>query len=599
MSNNTIFTATNLGILSGTRTLTDFVGTNDDFDFYTFDLTQNSDLNLIFDSESALTVSLIADLNNNGVVDSGETVFSSSTFSGNTVSRFVSLPNDTYVIQVERAFSNSANYDLTLIETSRPGTVATDPGNTIGDALDLGSITGSIQLNDYVGVLDEFDFYQFTLDRNSDVSISVQGIQSSSTNFSISLIADLNSNGIVDSGETIVGGGVGSGGRTFNAPLPDGSYLTVISPFFSSQSFQYEKTLTVTPTPGNVGTDPGDTLNTAFNLGILSGNRTFREYVGSLDEIDVYQFRLTEKSDVSFTFTGSSPGNRGVRASLIADLNNNGVIDNGETIESAGGINNNFSENLTSGTYFVVLSEFLEPTQYNLRLSQTPDRSGNDILRGTARRDRILGQAGNDRIFGFGGNDVLNGGIGDDLLVGAFGRDRLIGSSGNDTLRGGADRDILLGGFGNDGLFGDAGNDIVNGGGGNDRVFGGSGNDTLIGSAGNDRLDGQSGNDTIRGGAGRDILIGGTGNDRLDGEVGNDIIITGRGRDQVVLRRGRGFDRVRDFQNGFDRIDLVGINFNQLTLQRQNNDVLIKLGRSNIMLIEDTRLATINRADFV
>jgi Ca2+-binding RTX toxin-like protein len=112
-------------------------------------------------------------------------------------------------------------------------------------------------------------------------------------------------------------------------------------------------------------------------------------------------------------------------------------------------------------------------------------------------------------------------------------------------------------------------------------------------------LSGDAGNDRLIGGAGNDTLIGGTGNDILDGGLGNDVITTGLGRDRIVLHRGQGFDRVTDFRNNQDKIDLVGIGFGQLTLQQQRNDVLVKLGRSNVLLIEDTNLRFISRADFV
>jgi Ca2+-binding RTX toxin-like protein len=101
------------------------------------------------------------------------------------------------------------------------------------------------------------------------------------------------------------------------------------------------------------------------------------------------------------------------------------------------------------------------------------------------------------------------------------------------------------------------------------------------------------------GGAGNDTLIGGTGNDILDGGPGNDVITMEPGRDRIILRRGQGFDRITDFQNNRDKIDLVGISFGQLTLQQQRNDVLVKLGGNNILLIEDINLRLINRADFV
>jgi Ca2+-binding RTX toxin-like protein len=110
---------------------------------------------------------------------------------------------------------------------------------------------------------------------------------------------------------------------------------------------------------------------------------------------------------------------------------------------------------------------------------------------------------------------------------------------------------------------------------------------------------GNAGNDLLVGGTGNDTLLGGTGNDVLDGEAGNDVITAGSGLDRIVLRRRQGFDRITDFQNNQDKIDLVSINFRQLTLQQQRNDVLVKLGGANMLLIEDTNFRFINRADFV
>lgn len=132
-----------------------------------------------------------------------------------------------------------------------------------------------------------------------------------------------------------------------------------------------------------------------------------------------------------------------------------------------------------------------------------------------------------------------------------------------------------------------------------DVLSGFNGNDTILGLGDNDRLSGDADNDLLVGGAGNDTLLGGTGDDLLDGEAGNDVLTTGSGLDRIVLRRKQGFDRITDFQNGQDKIDLIGISFGQLTLQQQRNDVLVKLGRSNVLLIEDRSLRVINRADFV
>jgi len=143
------------------------------------------------------------------------------------------------------------------------------------------------------------------------------------------------------------------------------------------------------------------------------------------------------------------------------------------------------------------------------------------------------------------------------------------------------------------------GNDSLTGTPRRDVIRGFDGNETILGLGGNDRLLGDAGNDLLVGGTGNDTLLGGTGNDVLDGEAGNDVITAGSGLDRIVLRRRQGFDRIADFQNNQDKIDLVSINFRQLTLQQQRNDVLVKLGGANMLLIEDTNFRFINRADFV
>ncbi|MEM9213001.1 MAG: S8 family serine peptidase [Cyanobacteria bacterium P01_F01_bin.150] len=207
-----------------------------------------------------------------------------------------------------------------------------------------------------------------------------------------------------------------------------------------------------------------------------------------------------------------------------------------------------------------------------------------------------------------------NGGGSDSTLekstkqVGGKGRDRLVGSRQNDRLLGKAGNDFLLGKSGNDQLIGGSGNDTLKGGSGDDTLVGGGGNDTLKGGGGDDILTGGSGNDTLKGGGGDDILTGGGGNDtlkggggsdRFDGGKGSDIIVTGGGRDRILIRRGQGFDRVKDFRDGRDKIDLVNINFNQLTLQQQKDDVIVKLGRQKLLRLEDTSLQVLDQADFV
>jgi len=177
----------------------------------------------------------------------------------------------------------------------------------------------------------------------------------------------------------------------------------------------------------------------------------------------------------------------------------------------------------------------------------------NDVLIGGNGRDRINAGAGDDVVFGRGGNDILRGGAG---------RDRLVGNSGDD------------------------------------RLFGNAGDDTLLGGLGNDRLRGNRGDDLLRGGSGDDRLIGGNGDDRLIGGRGDDVIITNSGRDRIVIGRNDGFDRVVDFRDNRDTIQLRGIRFGQLSIEQQGNDVLIRTDNQNLLLLEDINVAQIGASDF-
>lgn len=192
---------------------------------------------------------------------------------------------------------------------------------------------------------------------------------------------------------------------------------------------------------------------------------------------------------------------------------------------------------------------------------------GDDTLRGDAGADALNGDAGVDTLFGGLGDDVLNGGDGNDDLLGGgdndtlnggAGEDTLSGNDGNDSLFGQTDHDSLFGNAGDDRLFGNIGNDDLSGGAGNDVLRGGDGNDRLVGGSGNDALFGEDGFDELRGGAGDDFLNGGRGGGVKDGFA--DVFIFGQSADGFG-----GFDRIRDFEDSLDLLDLSGFNFSDFT----------------------------------
>ena len=237
--------------------------------------------------------------------------------------------------------------------------------------------------------------------------------------------------------------------------------------------------------------------------------------------------------------------------------------------------------------------------------------------------DEILGSAGSDIVAGLGGNDRITGNAGND---------RLSGDAGNDTLIGGAGNDTLAGGDGNDALVVAIGSDVATGGGGIDtlhlagpasvnlaltgvqqlnsgaslqvsgveNIFGSTGADRLAGDAGKNLLNGGAGNDVLIGGGGDDRLVGGDGADRLLGGVGFDLLTGGAAADRFVFQAGGGADRIADFQNGLDRIEIASgaERFADLRIVDRGADVVIRYGADSITLVNVDHL-TIDAADFI
>lgn len=230
--------------------------------------------------------------------------------------------------------------------------------------------------------------------------------------------------------------------------------------------------------------------------------------------------------------------------------------------------------------------------------------AGADRLYGEQGDDRILGGDEDDQIWGADGNDFVAGGTGADEISGGAGHDELRGSAGTDLIYGGAGADLLKGNDGNDTLFGNDGVDTLKGGIGDDSLDGGDLDDKLKGKIGNDTLYGGDGNDKLKGGAGADRLYGGAGDDRLDGGTGNDIYQGDAGADRFMFKRHHGSDRITDFTQGEDVIDLRYLGEGgikrvaNLEMSQQGADVLINTGLGEIWLT-DTSLSDMDGSDFL
>ncbi|MBB5516684.1 Ca2+-binding RTX toxin-like protein [Rubricella aquisinus] len=78
----------------------------------------------------------------------------------------------------------------------------------------------------------------------------------------------------------------------------------------------------------------------------------------------------------------------------------------------------------------------------------------------------------------------------------------------------------------------------------------------LVGDRAPDTITGGAQNDVIDGRGGRDVLEGGAGDDFLTDGRARDILTGGDGVDTFIFHRDNATDRITDFQDGLDRIDL-------------------------------------------
>lgn len=273
--------------------------------------------------------------------------------------------------------------------------------------------------------------------------------------------------------------------------------------------------------------------------------------------------------------------------------------------------------------------------------------SGVERINGNIGGDTINGAASTEDlvIAGQAGNDSLTGGSGNDILLGGGGNDTLHGGGGNDTILGGADDDMLSGGTGDDVFFvGETLDAVTDGGTGFDkavinnaagltisigswvgveRINGWTGADTidatglatgivmsagdsadiLIGGSGNDTFYAGTGDDSLTGAGGNDALIGNAGADTLHGGAGNDFLLGGTGDPDVfVFEAGWGQDRIKDFEDGSDLLDVSSFGFTDFTdlnYTQVGADTEIDVGGADVITVDNMLTTDFNNSDFI
>jgi Ca2+-binding RTX toxin-like protein len=248
-------------------------------------------------------------------------------------------------------------------------------------------------------------------------------------------------------------------------------------------------------------------------------------------------------------------------------------------IEAAGGGSDEVRiRNLSSYTLPAFVEKLTNTTNYMFTgtgNSQSNEINGGttvDYLHGGDGHDTLNGGDGDDELHGDGDHDILNGGSGSDLMYGGYGNDVFhvehVGDSVVELIGEGTDQvytsltTYVLSDHVENLSFNGAGDPALNFTGSNvNNIILGKGNDDLLaGLGGFDELMGHAGNDVLQGGAGDDLLVGGTGWDVLSGGANSDLFRFSEG-DSLT---GSEADRITDFANWIDTIDLRGVDANAL-----------------------------------
>ncbi|WOB44929.1 hypothetical protein HNI00_18575 [Thermoleptolyngbya oregonensis NK1-22] len=166
-------------------------------------------------------------------------------------------------------------------------------GETLDTARDLGNLTSSTGVDEYIGRSDPADIYRFTIDERLTVGATLTPF---SAGAEISL---LDASGNVLTGTS----GSGTEARSLQRVLDPGTYFVRTTPLPGGNT-RYNLTLNAGPAPDQGGNDFGSA--SAFpGFGFFPAS--IQEYVGNSDPVDYYTFTTTIAGDLKIDLTNIAP----------------------------------------------------------------------------------------------------------------------------------------------------------------------------------------------------------------------------------------------------------------------------------------------------
>ena len=238
-NNNTFATATNLGVLTGSRTRSGNLRASDRLDTYRFRLTDRRNFSSALEGLSNDAELVLFNRNRRVIARSDNSGTTSEAIETN-------LGTGVYFVQVRRKQSNT-RYSLTLSTTANGGS---NPGNTVENALVInpGGIPSTFV--DSVGTGNNNDFYAFSTNTAGNLDLALGGL---STQANLQIV-DRNGTTVALSNQ------ITASRRTLNINLVPGTYFIQVSAPQNAQT-NYSLTVALTP-PELVGLSNNNTLFT-------------------------------------------------------------------------------------------------------------------------------------------------------------------------------------------------------------------------------------------------------------------------------------------------------------------------------------------------
>ena len=361
--------ATDLGVIGKIiKSREDTLDDGNSFDYYKLQVSEDSTLDIKLSGLAGSAYLELYRSNGNSLFASAYNPSSPET----VINRQASAGTYYLIVGSGSGGGSETHYQLETSATSLGLAPNDNAGERIDTAKDLGVLgRDRITANDFIGKFsdlsqDDRDYYKFEVTENSAFNIKLSGF---SQNIGIQLYNNDGSRQLASAYSDV------SASTAINRNLRAGTYYLMITGG-SSQGTSYQLEASAIAA-GTYQDDAGNTIETARDIGVLDGARTFDDFIGSYygeveDYSDLYRFVLEKSSKVNFAFSAESAD-----ASSYLRL----LDSQGRSADSYSDGVDSLEKFLTAGTYYLQVSPRSSSTKYRLTANGTPidDLAGNSI----------------------------------------------------------------------------------------------------------------------------------------------------------------------------------------------------------------------------